>query len=79
MKTTVEIPDSLFREAKQYAAKRGIPLRTVLEQGLEAVLRGSPRSSRRFRLKTVTTKGKGLASDRDWSEIRSMIYEGHGG
>ena len=79
MKTTVEIPDRLLREAKQYAAKQGIPLRTVVERGLEMAVRGAPRSNRRFQLKTVTTKGEGLVCDGSWSTIRSLIYEGHGG
>ncbi len=79
MKTTVEISDSLFREAKAYAARHGIPLREVLERGVQMVVKGASPPGRRFRLKTVTTKGKGLAVDGDWSAIRSMIYEGHGG
>lgn len=79
MKTTVEIPDALFREAKEYAARRGIPLRQVLERGLQLVLRGSPPAGRRFRLKTITTKGKGATCEGDWNTMRSMIYEGHGG
>jgi hypothetical protein len=78
MKTTVEIPDALFREAKEYAAQHGIPLREVLERGLRTILAGSP-PNRRFRLRTVTTKGEGLVCDGDWSTIRSLIYEGHGG
>ena len=79
MKTTVEISEALFRDAKKYAAQHGIPLRQVFERGLQMVVTGSNRSGRRFRLKTVTTKGDGLAVDGDWSTIRSMIYEGHGG
>ena len=77
MKTTVEIPDELFRKAKEYAAREGIPLREVFERGLRLALEPAP--PRRFRLKTVTTKGEGLACDADWSVIRSLIYEGHGG
>ena len=69
MKTTVELPDALFREAKQYAAGQGIPLREVFEQGLRAVLEGQ----------TITTTGHGLVCDGDWETIRSLIYEGHGG
>lgn len=79
MKTTVEIPDILFREAKAYAARQGIPVREVFALGLRMVLEGSPAGRRPFRLKTVTTKGEGLVGNRDWSEIRSLIYEGHGG
>lgn len=79
MKTTVELPDALFREAKEYAARQGIPMREMMERGLRAVLKESPTAGRRFRLKTVTTKGEGLVSDADWAAIRSLIYEGHGG
>ena len=79
MKTTVEIPDRLFRDVKEYAARNGIPIRAVLEMGLRAVLEGPAPKRKRFRLKTVTTKGQGLACDGDWSTIRSLIYEGHGG
>ena len=78
MKTTVEIPDALFRDAKEYAVHHGIPLREVFERGLRSVLAG-PEPGRRFRLRTVTTKGEGMVCDPDWQTIRSLIYEGHGG
>ena len=79
MKTTVEIPDGLLREAKAYAAREGIPLRRVVERGLQMIVGGTPPAARRFKLRTVTTKGEGLVCDGDWSAIRSLIYEGHGG
>ena len=79
MKTTVEIPDPLFREAKAFAARNGIPMREMFERGLETILRGSKPAAGRFRLKTVTTKGEGLVCQDDWGTIRSRIYEGHGG
>ena len=78
MKTTVEIPDRLFRLAKAYAARNGIPLREVFERGVSMLVEGSPAARRPFRLKTITTKGEGAASD-DWAAIRAAIYEGHGG
>jgi hypothetical protein len=79
MKTTVEIPDALLREAKEYAARQGVPMRELIETGLRLVLERKPSSRPRFRLKTITTKGEGLICDGDWSTIRSLIYEGHGG
>ena len=78
MKTTVEVPDGLFREAKAYAARHGLPVGEVFEMGLRMVLDGCP-PGRRFRLKTITTKGQGMACDADWNSIRAMIYEGYGG
>jgi len=79
VKTTIELPDALYREAKEYAARHGIPMREIMERGLRAVLNESGPAARRFRLKTVTTKGEGLVSEGDWAAIRSLIYEGHGG
>jgi hypothetical protein len=41
MKTTVEIPDELFRQAKIQAAMQGIPLRELFIQGLQLVMQKS--------------------------------------
>ena len=79
MKTTIEVPDGLFREAKQYAARHNVPLRKVVERGLRMAIQQKPARVRPFKLKTVTSKGQGLQVDGGWETIRSMIYEGHGG
>jgi hypothetical protein len=42
MKTTLEIPDALFRRAKSAAAEEGIPLRELITDALAEKLR--PRS-----------------------------------
>jgi hypothetical protein len=34
VKTTIEVPDALFRQAKMDAARRGIPLRQLVEEAL---------------------------------------------
>jgi hypothetical protein len=39
MKTTLEIPDPLFRRAKSAAAERGIPLRALVTEALTEKLR----------------------------------------
>jgi hypothetical protein len=39
MKTTLEIPDSIFRRAKSAAAERGIPFRTLVSEALADKLR----------------------------------------
>ena len=41
MKTTLEIPDTLFRQAKSAAAKKGIPLREFVSEALAEKLRTS--------------------------------------
>ena len=38
MKTTLEIPDPLFRKAKARAAERGIPLRQFVTEAVEEKL-----------------------------------------
>lgn len=40
MKTTLEIPDALFREAKSAAAEKGVPLRELVSEALAEKLRG---------------------------------------
>ncbi len=40
MKTTLEIPDALFRQAKAAAAEQGIPLRELVTLALAEKLRG---------------------------------------
>lgn len=79
MKTTIELPDSLLRELKQHAAKQGVPMRVIVEHGIRIAISGPAPMKKKFRLKTITTKGQGLACEDDWSAIRSLIYEGHGG
>jgi len=44
---------------------------------LRNVLQGG-NPSRRFRLKTITTKGLGFACPGEWTAVRSLIYEGRG-
>lgn len=38
MRTTVDLPDELFRRAKSEAALRGKKLRDLIEEGLRAVI-----------------------------------------
>jgi hypothetical protein len=39
MKTTLEIPDAIFRRAKTVAAQRGIPFRALVSEALADKLR----------------------------------------
>lgn len=42
MKTTLEIPDFLFRRAKSVAAERGIPLRQFVTEAVQEKLKITP-------------------------------------
>jgi hypothetical protein len=46
MKTTIEIPDPLFRKAKSRAAERGQTLKEFVTEALQARLAPAPRGGR---------------------------------
>jgi hypothetical protein len=80
MKTTVEISDSLLREARKLAAREGVTLRTLVERGLHRVIsetsQGTP-----FRLRRASFKGKGLnpdLQDASWERLRDLAYQDRG-
>jgi len=80
VKTTVEISDSLLREARKLAAREGVTLRTLVERGLHRVV-SETKHETPFKLRRVSFKGKGLhaeLSGAPWEKIRDMAYEKHG-
>ena len=79
MKTTVEIPDSLLRDAKRVALKERTTVRALIEQGLRLIVRG--RSSERFTLRNASFTADGLLPGRslqDWDAIRDLTYSERG-
>ena len=78
MKTTVEIPDALFTEAKKYASARGLTFRQVVETSLRRTLDEKRAAKKPFKLRKATFKGNGQLVQ-NWETIRSLIYEGRGG
>ena len=81
MKTTLEIPDALVHEAKEYAAARGIPFREVVEVSLRSHLEAVPATPKPFKLRKDKPwhGGTPLVDLSDWPAIRAIIYEGHCG
>ena len=51
MRTTIDLEDSLFRKAKAEAALRGVPLRKLVEKGVQLVLAAAPAKSEKRRTK----------------------------
>jgi hypothetical protein len=53
MKTTLEIPDRIFRRAKSKAAEQGIPLRQFVTEALEDKLKMAPADGQKPWMKHV--------------------------
>ncbi|MBF0107315.1 MAG: type II toxin-antitoxin system VapB family antitoxin [Deltaproteobacteria bacterium] len=81
MKTTIDISNSLFKEARALAEKNSTTFRAVVESALRLFLGTQKRGRKVFKLKKHSINGKGLVeelAEGDWSKVRSKIYEGHG-
>jgi hypothetical protein len=59
MKTTVEVPDELYRRAKAEAALRGRKLRELIEEGLRLVLE-TPTTKPPTSLSELMKRGRGV-------------------
>jgi hypothetical protein len=60
MKTTVELPDDLYRRAKVEAALRGRKLKDLLEEGLRLVLEAPQPKRRRRSLSALMKNARGI-------------------
>lgn len=81
MKTTIQIPDSLLKEARKLANEERTTLKSLMEEGLRRIVSDRKRRGR-FKLRKVTFKGKGLQphlAGATWDQIRDLGYEGRGG
>jgi hypothetical protein len=76
MKTTVDLPDALVREAQDVARAEGTTLRALLEDGLRAVL-ARRRSTSRFELPDASVDGNGVHQEfrgAGWDDLRAAVY-----
>lgn len=60
MKTTVEVPDELYRRAKAEAALSGRKLRDLVEEGLRLVLEAPRKTGRPASLAGLTKRARGM-------------------
>jgi hypothetical protein len=80
MKTTIEIPDSLLKEARKLASREGTSVKALVVEGLQKTVSERKRPGT-FKLRKATFKGKGLRADlqgASWERIRDAAYEGRG-
>ena len=81
MKTTIQIPDSLMKEARKLANEEHTTLKSLMEEGLRRII-SEHRQRGKFRLRKATFRGKGLQPHLEgatWEKIRDISYEGRGG
>ena len=57
MRTTLDISDPLFRQAKKRAADEGVPMRQIVESALRLYLGKGPRQAR-YELRWRTERGR---------------------
>ncbi|MBI4764275.1 MAG: DUF2191 domain-containing protein [Deltaproteobacteria bacterium] len=81
MKTTIQIPNSLFEDLRTLARREQTTMKDLMQEGLRRII--SERKQRsRFHLRKATFKGRGLHPEINglsWDEIRAKSYEGRGG
>ena len=81
MKTTVELSDELMRRVKRRACEDGTTFKTLLENALCDYLRESC-APEKVAMQDGRFHGQGYQDGVDptnWEQMRSLIYEGHGG
>lgn len=59
MRTTIDIPDGLYRRLKARAATEGKPAKALVLQGVERVLAASPSTNRKIVVPVVRSKRPG--------------------
>jgi hypothetical protein len=60
MRTTVDIPDSLYRQLKSMAALQGCSVRELIVRGVETQLNGDPHKKKgRIKLPIIESKRPG--------------------
>jgi hypothetical protein len=72
MKTTLEIPDTVFRRAKSMAAKRGIPLREFVTEAVKDKLAAATKGTEKPWAKHM---GKLKHLRRETARINRIIEE----
>jgi len=81
MKTTIQIPDSLYKEMRKLAQREQRTMKAIVEESLRRTLSERQQGSR-FQLRKATFKGKGLQphlAGTSWEQILQLSYEGRGG
>lgn len=84
MRTSIDIPNPLFRKAKRFALDNNTTLKALVEEGLRGVVDRKVKDKKRTNAeyRDFSVGGQGLQPGvdlRNWEQIRAIIYEGRGG
>lgn len=77
MKTTIDIANPLFFQAKNWAHEKKMTMREVFELALRLFF-NPVKKTKPFKLKKYHFKGTGLVPDlagKDWADIKNMIRD----
>jgi hypothetical protein len=72
IKTQVQIPDELFRRAKELAAEKEWSFAEVVRRGLEQITQVNPpgrKPASEWRLPEATAMGSPLAPEEEWTAL----------
>jgi hypothetical protein len=77
MKATVDIADSVFKQAKLIAAREGVTLRSLVEEGLRRVVEDREAQKTGFKMRDGRFKGGGGGAPGvdpdDWMSIKHLV------
>ena len=80
MKTTIQIPDNLYKEMRKLAQREQRTIKAIVEESLRRTISERQRRGR-FRLRKATFKGNGLQphlAGASWDQTLHVSYEGRG-
>ena len=58
MRTTVDLPDPMFRELKLLAAQRGVPLKSIIREALVKELQGDVKPKSKLKYPLIPVNGR---------------------
>lgn len=79
MKTTVDIPDVLFLQAKEVAKRNHVPVKVLMVEGLRWAILEKNNRRPLFKLGKLKSQGGGMTPEFEnagWEKIRDLIYSG---
>lgn len=80
MKTTIELPDALFAQARRFADAHDMTMKAMVEEGLRKVM-ASSKPGKPFRLRDGSVNGNGMTPEfqaMTWEQKIDAIYGDRG-